>query len=133
MAFVIDASVVGCWAFDVEHHPIASDARERIRHEEAHAPSLWWYEVRNTLLVSERRGRIAEAAVADFLRSLAQLPIRIDIQPVEPKLMDVARRHRLSVYDAAYLELAARLDMPLLTLDSSLARAAVAAGVRPAL
>lgn len=131
MTFVIDASVVGCWAFDDEEHAVASDARERVRRDGAHAPSLWWYEVYNLLLVNERRGRIAEAMASDFLLNLAAIPIRIDTEPIGAALMDVARRYRLSVYDAAYLELAARLRIPLVTLDRSLAKAAEAAGLPP--
>ena len=60
MPFVLDASVAACWAFDDEDHPVAAVALERIRADEAIAPSLWWFEVRNTLIVNERRGRLSE-------------------------------------------------------------------------
>ena len=66
MAFVLDASVTACWAFDDEDHPPARLAFQRIRTEEAVVPSLWWFEVRNILIVNERRRRIAEAATATF-------------------------------------------------------------------
>jgi predicted nucleic acid-binding protein len=129
MAFVLDASIAGCWAFDDEDHPIATTALERLRSDDALAPSLLWFEVRNLLLANERRGRIDESATAAFLRRLARLPIVIDQAPDEARLLAMARRHRLTVYDAAYLELAQREDLPLATLDTHLAQAARAEGV----
>jgi predicted nucleic acid-binding protein len=132
MPFVVDASITACWAFDDEDHPRATAALERLRTDEAFAPSLWWYEVRNILVVGERRGCIAENDTAAYLRSLGRLPIWIDAEAVDANLLDLARRHRLSAYDAAYLELALRINAPLETLDAALAKAALAAGV-PAL
>ena len=58
MPFVLDASIAACWAFDDEDHPVPALALERVRTDEARVPSLWWFEVRNTLIVSERRGRL---------------------------------------------------------------------------
>lgn len=55
MPFVLDASIAACWAFDDEDHPIAALALDRIRTDQARVPSLWWFEVRNTLIVNERR------------------------------------------------------------------------------
>src|SRR5271166_5954780 len=101
MPFVLDASIAACWAFDDEDHPVAALALERVRTDEARVPSLWWFEVRNTLIVSERRGRLQEADV-----------------------LALARRRRLTVYDSAYLELARREGAPLATLDAALATAA---------
>ena len=129
MAFVLDASIAGCWAFDDEDHPTAFAALERLRTDDAMAPSLLWFEVRNLLLANERRGRIDEATVAAFLRRLTRLPIVIDREPDEAQLMALARRHRLTVYDAAYLELAQREDLSLATLDTQLAQAARAEGI----
>lgn len=129
MPFVLDASVAACWAFDDEDHPLAGRALDRLQWDEAVAPSLWWFELRNVLVVSERRGRIDKAGSRRFLRELSRLPINLDHEPDEAALMDAARAHRLSVYDAAYLELADRLSVPLATLDVSLARAAEAVHV----
>jgi len=91
---------------------------------------LFRLEVCNVVLVNERRGRISEVDGKAFLRSLARLPIQLDFEPVEPELLRLARTFGLSAYDAAYLELALRLDLPLATLDDRLARAGVAAGAR---
>ena len=124
MPFVLDASIAACWAFEDEDHPVAAVALERIRTDEARAPSLWWFEVRNTLLVNERRGRLTEADVAAFLRGLSRLGVTLDHTPDEAALLALARRHRLIVYDASYLELTQREGIPLATLDSELANAA---------
>jgi predicted nucleic acid-binding protein len=121
MPFVVDASAVSCWALDDEAHPVATRALERIRANEAFVPALWWFEIRNVLIVNERRKRIARAAVSAFLRSLSRLSILIDRSPEELPLLDLARKHRLSVYDAAYLELAKRERLALATLDAELA------------
>jgi predicted nucleic acid-binding protein len=129
MPFVIDASVTACWAFRDEDHPTARLALERIRRDQAHAPSLWWFEVRNTLIVSERRGRIAESDTGSFLRGLMRLGVLIDRTPDEGVVMALARQHRLTVYDAAYLELAQRENLMLATLDKALIEAARAIAV----
>ena len=123
MPFVLDASIVHDWAFD-ERHQTADVVRERLRIESAAAPSLWWFEVRNGLVVAERRGRVTEQQTARFLREISRLAITLDSSPDEPGVLTLARRHRLTVYDAAYLELALREDLPLATLDAALARAA---------
>jgi predicted nucleic acid-binding protein len=129
MAFVLDASVAACWAFQDEDHPDASLAFLRIRTEEAVVPSLWWFEVRNILIVNERRRRIAESDTAAFLLCLSRLRIRVDRVPDEGAVLRLARAHRLSVYDAAYLELAQREGLPLATLDADLRTAAAGEGV----
>jgi predicted nucleic acid-binding protein len=129
MAFVLDASITACWAFQDEDHPDAGLAFHRMRAEEAVVPCLWWFEVRNILVVNERRRRIAESDTAAFLLNLARLRVRLDRVPEEDAVLRLARTHRLSVYDAAYLELARREGLPLATLDADLRRAAAKEGV----
>jgi len=124
MAFVLDASITACWAFQDEDHPDAGLAFRKVRTEEAVVPSLWWFEVRNILVVNERRQRISEPDTTAFLRDLSRLRVRIDHQPEQAAVLRLARTHRLSVYDAAYLELAQREGLPLATLDKVLAGAA---------
>ena len=131
MALVLDASITACWAFQDEDHPDARLAFHQMRSEEAVVPCLWWFEVRNILVVNERRRRIAESETAAFLLSRSRLRIRIDRTPDESAILRLARTHRLSVYDAAYLELAQREGLPLATLDADLKKAA--AGERVAL
>jgi predicted nucleic acid-binding protein len=129
MPFVLDASITACWAFDDEDHPVAATALERIRGDDAHVPAVWWFEIRNTLVVNERRGRLTAVDTAMFLRGLARLGIAIDRQPNESDVLMLARQHRLTVYDASYLELARRQRVPLATLDTALIAAARAEAV----
>jgi len=129
MPFVLDASIVACWAFANEDHPVADLALERIRTDEARVPALWWFEIRNILIVNERRRRLTETDTAAFLREIARLRVQVDRSPEEAGVLLLARQHRLTVYDASYLELARRERVSLATLDSELRTAAMAAGV----
>jgi predicted nucleic acid-binding protein len=103
-----------------------------VNEDSAIVPPTWSYEVANVLLVAERTRRKTEAETLKFLGLLAEMPIAVD--QAEPKpfgsVLTMARAHRLSTYDAAYLELAARLGLPLATLDKELIRAAREAGVK---
>jgi predicted nucleic acid-binding protein len=130
MAFVLDASVSACWAFADEDHPIADAAFSSLQTEEAVVPALWWFEVRNILVVNERRGRIHEQETDIFLRALGLFRIRIDREPEHAGVLRIARARGLSVYDAAYLELAHREGLPLATLDRRLGEAARLMGVQ---
>jgi predicted nucleic acid-binding protein len=126
--FVVDASIVVAWALR-EIHPTAALALARIENDQALAPALWWFEVRNGLIVNERRGRIREARTVEFLQELERIAVAVDAAPIEGQVLGLARQHRLTVYDAAYLELALRQDLPIATLDMPLAAAARAEGV----
>jgi predicted nucleic acid-binding protein len=128
MPFVIDASITASWVF-IENDPRAKVAFERLLVESATAPSLWWYKVRNLLITRERSQHRNSANTAAFLALLATLPIRLDASPDEDALLQLARRHNLTVYDAAYLELAQRHGAELATLDTDLIRAARAESV----
>ncbi|HEV2278368.1 MAG TPA: type II toxin-antitoxin system VapC family toxin [Acidobacteriaceae bacterium] len=129
MAFVLDVSVTAAWAFSDEVNPHAFAILSRMDKDHALVPPLWWFEVRNVLIVNERRKRITESATAAFLRRLAQLPIQVESLPQEPAILRLARAHGLSVYDAAYLELAMREGISLATEDAGLVRAATAEAV----
>ncbi|MGD9656334.1 MAG: type II toxin-antitoxin system VapC family toxin [Methylocystis sp.] len=122
--FVIDASILAGLALADERPPRAVAAVERLRGETALAPSQLFFEIRNVLLVSERRHRLTQAGTEEFLRIIGRLPITIDINCDERRLMTLARTHRLTAYDAAYLELALREGVALATLDAELERAA---------
>jgi predicted nucleic acid-binding protein len=124
--FVLDASIAAVWAFDDEDHPDASAALSRLVNDHGVVPALWRFELGNTLLVNERRQRIEQERTQVFLREIAKLPIIIDSSPDESAIFALARRRRLTFYDATYLELALRLGAPLVTLDAALATAALA-------
>src|SRR6266851_2859484 len=117
MPFAIDASVVAAWALD-ENHAVADAAAGRLRSDTAIVPGLWWYELRNVLVIAERRRRLTGHRTTEFLSRIAQLAIILDHSPDETAVLSLARRHRLTVYDAAYLELAMREAIPLATLDT---------------
>ena len=132
MNFVLDASVALAWCFEDEGGDYADGVLDALRASEAVAASLWPLEVTNGLLTAERRGRIQAGDAARFGRLLLALPIVID--PVARSrafeaTRALARSHTLSAYDAAYLELAVRLGVPLATLDERLGKAAEAEGV----
>ena len=129
MPFVLDASVAACWGLADEDHAVAELAISMIQSDAALAPDLLWFELRNILMVAERRKRITEADTRQFLRRFADLGITLDRFPHEDAVLGLARSQRLSVYDASYLELAQRERLPLATLDKDLARAARAEGV----
>lgn len=128
-AFVLDASVTAVWLLDDETEPRADVALAHPEDAGAIVPQLWHLEIRNLLLVAERRGRVAGGTVAERLDTLKDLPIRTDVHPDLETTLLLARAHGLSVYDAIYLELASRRQAALATSDSALERAAVAEGI----
>ena len=123
MSFVLDASVTACWCFPDEQSATADAAMRRLVNEEALVPSLWTLEIRNILVVNERRGRIEREDSNAFLHDLSMLPIQVRSDVDEDALLMLARKHQLTVYDASYLNLALQASVPLATLDRSLARA----------
>ncbi|MGC2785925.1 MAG: type II toxin-antitoxin system VapC family toxin [Roseiarcus sp.] len=126
---MIDASILAAWFLDEKADPRVEMAFDTVTRVETRAPSLLYYEIRNALLVSERRNRITEAMALAFLRNLALLPIRLEPPGDDTSLMTLARKRKITVYDAAYLELAKREGLPLATLDRGLEKAAIAEGV----
>jgi predicted nucleic acid-binding protein len=129
MRFVLDASVTITWAMRDEDHPLADLAFLALQSGSAIAPAIWWYEVRNILVLNERRNRISPEDSVRFLLDLTQLSIEVDFPHDSTGVIGLSRKHRLSVYDAAYLALAVRERLPLATLDKNLEVAAAAAGI----
>lgn len=97
--------------------------------EDALVPPHWWFEVRNIVLVAERRDRILPKHTDYLLKRLAVMRIVEAVRPDETSTLSLARRHHLTFYDAAYLELAHRENIELATLDRRLVTAAQAEGV----
>lgn len=130
---VVDASITLAWCLGDERDALAERTLERVVTEGAVAPAHWTLEVANGLWAAERRGRLDRADTERIRRLLVDLGI--EILPVElwtatTAVLDAARDLRLSVYDAAYLDLARFRDIPMATLDDDLARACQASGVR---
>jgi predicted nucleic acid-binding protein len=131
--FVLDASVALAWAFEDEYVANSQDVLRRLRGESAVVPAVWPLEITNGLLVAQRRDCISMPDVLKFLGTLQQLAIRVDRAAELSSLnvlLSTAQGHLLSVYDASYLELAYRAQLPLATMDERLRCAAQAAEVQ---
>ncbi len=129
---VIDASIALTWCFEDEVTGATEAIGTRVDSEGAVVPDLWRLEVANALLWAERRGRLKRPNMEQRLGLLAALPISIDADTGIRAWTDtllLARAERLTLYDAAYLELAIRRDVELATLDRELRRAAGKMGV----
>ncbi len=124
MGLVLDASIVACWILPDEQSTKADHALGLMERERALVPSIFGYEIRNILAVNERRGRLTLEISTAGLKFLSALPISVDSDMNADEALDLARKHRLTVYDAAYLELARRKSLPLATLDAALMAAA---------
>ena len=124
---VLDASALASWLMpDEAGLDLVGLAG---RHEVFAAPGLIWAEIRNILVVSERRGRVAPDISDQALEAIGQLGIVLDHAPSNAAVMALARKHGLTVYDALYLDLALREGAVLATHDAALKRAASAEGV----
>jgi predicted nucleic acid-binding protein len=129
---VIHCSMTMAWYFKDEATPYTNSVRASLASERAVVPSLWPLEVANVLLMSERRKRSNPTRAAKWLRYLSALPIFVDGETASRTfhvILNLARSHGLTTYDAAYLELAQRRGIPLASLDRDLRRAAEAVGV----
>jgi predicted nucleic acid-binding protein len=129
---VVDASVALAWGFPDEGSAYADEVLEGLKEQAIVVPALWAVEIANALLVGERRKRLQQVQIRRFVTLLEGLPVVQDIQSVGSTvngLLPLAREHKLSAYDTAYLDLAIRKGLPLATLDKSLKRAATKVGV----
>ncbi len=126
-AVVIDNSVVMSWCFEDEANQYADNVLEYLRYVRAIVPVIWPLEVGNVLVVAERKSRLKYIDCIQFWELLSELPIDVEDQISEKVMRNVytlARESQLSTYDASYLELAIRKNLPLATLDKALLRAA---------
>ena len=129
---VLDASVALSWCFKNEATADGDRVLERLAAEAASVPTIWHLEIANVLALGERRGRITPARSSEFIALLETLAIFIDEETPSRALgrvLDLARAERLTAYDAAYLELAMRLGIPLASKDADLCNAAERLGV----
>lgn len=127
MSLILDSSVTLAWVYSEEASPAGSHVLELVSSHGAWVPSLWRLEVANILEMGVRRGRhdaeFRDATLAD----LSLLPLNIDLETEKQAwgaTLRLAERHRLTLYDAAYLELAQRRSLALATLDGELRAAA---------
>jgi predicted nucleic acid-binding protein len=131
VTFVIDASVILAWSLDDEQSEYAEGVIGRILSEGGVAPAHWPLEVANGIRSAERRGRIADGDVPKIEALLRAVPV--EIVPVELStalgMLSTARAHDLSIYDAAYVELAGFRGLGLATIDERLAAVCRTVGV----
>lgn len=125
MAIVLDASVVAAHLLpdEVDGEAVAT-ILARLDVEDGVVPPIFRYEIRNILLMAKRRKRIDGRQLQRLLAELADFPLVEDADPNDANTFDLADRLELTIYDAAYLEVAKRRQAPLATLDAELARAA---------
>jgi predicted nucleic acid-binding protein len=133
--FVLDASTVLTWCFPDEEAQKAQEISERIASgDTVIVPAFWRHEILNALLVGERRKRVTRDLLDTFIADLSRLPVTVDEQATAEIVFNatqaLCRKHGLTAYDAAYLEIAIRDHYPLATTDDDLKRAAVAEGVQ---
>jgi predicted nucleic acid-binding protein len=130
MAIVFDCSVTLAWFLKDERTAFTDTAFELLETAECWVPFVWRLEFPNALLFAERKKRVGREQRIEILDNAAQLYLRTDDVLVDMRsLSALADRRGLTVYDASYLELAARLGCDLITLDRDLAQAATAEGV----
>lgn len=135
MNYVLDAQTALAWHYADEATPALDSLLDGFESgNRAFVPTIFLYEVANSLVVNERKKapRSTPVQSGTFLAQLKALPIETDSESsgqAWQKTMELARRHRLSVYDAAYLELSLRSGLPLASADPLLVPAAKKEGV----
>jgi predicted nucleic acid-binding protein len=131
--FVLEASNFMTWCFPDEESQKAHQAAERIAAgDRVIVPAFWRHEMLNALLVGEKRKRLTPELTQSFIGDLDRLPVDIDIPSsavVFNTVQALCRKHGLTAYDAAYLEIAIRENNALATVDQDLRRASVAEGI----
>lgn len=132
-SLVVDPSFALAWLLPDETSGQATAVREEIENgAEAWIPAHWWLELGNGLWMAERRGRISAERVAQALLLVEALPFEQDDETAEQlcaRTFALARKHRLTIYDAAYLELAQRRNATLASFDAALLKAAAREGL----
>ncbi len=131
--FILDASVTLPWRFEDEATSWTESLLDRIKQGEYVAvPAHWPLEISIALLIAQRRARVTAEQIYEFVLDLVRLPVRIEpaLSPAAClSLIKLAQQYHLTIYDAAYLELAQRSGLPLATLDQGLQKAARLANI----
>jgi predicted nucleic acid-binding protein len=130
--FVLDCSVALAWCLPDEQSDYAAQTLDLLLDQQAIVPSLWHLEVINVLLMAQRRNRLEKNKISNILQTLSHLNISTDkkhIEINEPNFISFAVKHQITSYDAAYLYLARRENIPLATLDKKMKQIAQNLGV----
>lgn len=131
--FVLDCSITMTWCFGDEATDATYALLDRLATETAVAPAHWPLEVANVLAMAEKRKRITAPTATTFLKLLTTMDMEIDNLTADrtfPHILPLCRKYGLTSYDAAYLELAIRRQLPLASLDADLRAAAKRAGIK---
>lgn len=129
MPIVVDNSIVLSWCLADESDVLADRAMQHVIEDGAVVPGIWWYELRNALIVNERRGRLDAEDTICTLTDLREMSIALDWEHDDSVILELARRCSLSVYDAAYLEVARRRGLRMASLDRRLCQTATTSRV----
>lgn len=126
---VLDCSIVMAWCFEDEKTELTEKIFDKFQVDEltAFVPAIWSFEVANVLLVAQKKRRISPTKAREFQEALSMLSINIDISSIKKtsgSTFELAKEENLTIYDAAYLELAIRNNLPLASLDNDLKKAA---------
>ncbi len=132
MAAVMDASFAATLFLPDESSARSSECFAETASNGIIAPALWQVEVTNIVVMAHRRKRISTVVIGQILEIIDRLPVVLEpvLTPGQRgRVANIAVSHRLSAYDAVYLELAIRRGFDLMTLDSALAKTARTIGV----
>ncbi len=130
MPFVVDNSVVAAWFFPGQATDYTDSVLDRLKTDTAHVPALWVLEFSNVLRKAIMGRKLATETALDIIAEAERLPLSVDYTSTSQGAnLELALRYGLSSYDAAYLDLAIRLGLPIATKDAALLDAADKAGV----
>jgi predicted nucleic acid-binding protein len=122
--FVVDNSVAVAWLYPGQATPYTEHLLERSTGNTLHTAFIWPAEFANAASVMVKRGLLTDDLGSAMIQTAETFGFMVDRAPADLiKLYQISRQHSLSVYDAAYLELAMRLGIPLATRDKVLAAA----------
>lgn len=130
MPFVVDNSVVVAWFFPSQATDYTDSVLDRLKADTAHVPALWVLEFSNVLRKAVMGRKLATESALEIIAEAEKLPLSVDYTATATaENMELALRFGLSSYDAAYLDLAMRLGLPVAAKDGALHDAAIKAGV----
>ena len=132
MPFVLDSSVALAWVLPDATNPTLDHLCDRLINDVTLVPPVWPLEIGNVLLTAIKRGRLTAKDMSHLVTELRALPLEIDAASTERALEEtlaLAKKYDLTSYDASYLELAQRRNLPLATLDTKLRKACVSAKI----
>ncbi len=132
-ALILDCSMAMAWCFADESTPETRQIQDRLVSEAALVPAHWFLEVANVLAMAEKRKRISSEDAFHFLQLISVLDIQVEVEASRrafDHILPLSRSHGLTSYDAAYLDLVLRRQLPLASLDDDLRRAVTSLGMQ---